>query len=118
MKPLNRESDPLYNGKYLTYRPLQIQNAGTELKLRGLEFSFYLHRLGTRYQTEENTKSLPPVDLYNFEIKYSLVRASYEIGLEFSVLNLTDKQYEILERQPERPREFKFEIQLIKEKRL
>jgi vitamin B12 transporter len=118
MKPHNMESDPLYHGKYLTYRPIEIQNVGVELEIRRFNAELDSRHLGRRYQTEENTKSLPPVNLYDFNIGYTIDLWQVESGLKFSVLNITNEEYEILERQPEKPREYRIQLEIKRGKGL
>jgi hypothetical protein len=78
----------------------------------GAELEFTARHLGRRYTTEENTKSLPPVELIDLNLGHVLNIKSINLKFGFSILNLGDARYEILDRQPERPREFKFELAL------
>jgi outer membrane cobalamin receptor len=114
LNPLNKEDDLTHHNKYLTYRAVESQNFGINLKLYQFIIGFNNRYIGRRYITEENTKSLPPVNIVNIHIQYILKIKSFEINSKFSGFNLGDKQYEILERQPEKPREFRFTISISK----
>ncbi len=110
--PRNRETEINHRDKFLTYRPIGQQTAEIELAYRQISFKAIGRHVGRRYITEENTKSLPPVDLLDLRIKYSRSAGRYKVGLGADVLNIGDIQYEILERQPERPREFRFTMEI------
>lgn len=109
-RPLNKEDSPVHRDKYLTFRPIGTQNAGVEFEYKKLKLKLSGRHLGRRYTTEENTKSLPPVDLMDLDMKYDLTIKSITIRTGFSIQNIGDKEYEILDRQPEKPREYRFEI--------
>ena len=112
IRPLNKEASPVHHNKYLTFRPIGTQNAAFEFANQQIEIKLSGRHLGRRYTTEENTKSLPPVDLLDFHLGYNIDIKSIVFKATFSVLNLGDKRYEILDRQPEKPREFIFELTL------
>jgi vitamin B12 transporter len=109
-KPLNKEDSPVHHDKYLTFRPIGTQYGGVEFEYRNLTLKISGRHLGRRYITEENTKSLPPVDLVELNMKYDLMIKSLTFSTGFSILNIGNKEYEILDRQPEKPREYRFEI--------
>jgi outer membrane cobalamin receptor len=111
-RPLNKEAEINHHDKFLTFRPIGTQTAGLRFSKYGIETKFTARHLGRRYQTEENTKSLPPVDLLDLHFGYSsnIRRIGYTLGAE--ILNMSNKQYEILDRQPERPREYRIKLKL------
>jgi len=114
-KPLNRESNTVYYGKYLTFRPIASQRAAVELKTVNIKTAISGRYIGRRYMTEENTKSLSPVEILDFSIQCKYALRGLEITPEFCISNITDKQYEILERNPEKPREFMLRLEVSKE---
>jgi hypothetical protein len=109
-RPLNKETSQVHHDKYLTFRPIGTQSGGIEFNYMNLALKLSARRLGRRYTTEENTKSLPQVDLLDLNMKYDLAIKSITIRTGFSILNIGDKEYEILDRQPEKPREYRFDI--------
>jgi outer membrane cobalamin receptor len=113
-KPLNKESEISHHDKFLTFRPIGTQNAGIEFDFGGLKLELTGRHLGRRYTTEENTKSLPPVDLVDFEINYKLTIRSIKTAFGIKLTNIGDIQYEILDRQPERPREYRVKLEIRK----
>ena len=114
IKPLNKESEISHHDKFLTFRPIGTQNAGIEFDFRNLKLKLAGRHIGRRYTTEENTKSLPPVDLVDLEINYKLRLSSFETAMGFELTNIGDIQYEILDRQPERPGEYKIKMEIRK----
>jgi vitamin B12 transporter len=112
IKPLNKENEATHLNKYLTFRPIDNQHAGFDIEIGQLKLSFSGHLIGKRYITEENTKALPPVDLYNFDLSYNFKISSIDIDATTEVRNIGNKQYEMLERQPERTREYRFGLGL------
>jgi len=114
IKPLNKEDEPAHHDKYLTFRPIGTQNAGIEVKYHGFEIKLTGRHLGRRYITEENTKSLAPVDLADLSIDYTRSLHWLLIESSFSIMNIGNIQYEILDRQPERPREYRLRIGISK----
>jgi outer membrane cobalamin receptor len=112
IEPLNKEPEINHHDKYLTFRPIGTQTAGIRFSAGGIELILSGRHLGKRYQTEENTKSLPPVDLLDLRCGYSRTMKRLRITAGAEILNLGNKQYEILDRQPERPREYRIGIKL------
>jgi len=112
IEPLNKEDEPTHHDKYLTYRPVGTQNAGLSIEFASLSFDITGRHLGERYITEENTKYLPGVDLVNLEVRYKFEIKSVTVNPYFAILNAGDIQYEVLERQPEKPREYKIKLEI------
>jgi|GEM_PF-2785901 len=106
-RPLNREEEQSHRGKYLTFRPIDVQTAIARLTYKNFDLKFKSRHIGKRYTTEENTKSLPAVDLldFNFEYKFKIKSTVTTVGL--GITNIGNIQYEILDRQPEKPREYR-----------
>ena len=113
-RPLNKEASPVHHDKYLTFRPIGTQNGGIELRYHSAEIAFSGRHLGRRYTTEENTKSLPAANIYDLRLSYHINIYSVNLKSDFSILNLGDKQYEILDHQPETPREYRLKLGLSK----
>ncbi len=111
-KPLNKESEINHYNKFLTFRPIGAQTAGIQFRKYGIDIKLTGRHLGKRYQTEENTKSLPPVDLLDLRVGYTRAFGKVDISAGIDVLNMGDTQYEVLDRQPERPREYRFHLKL------
>jgi outer membrane cobalamin receptor len=111
-KPLNKESEINHYDKYLIFRPIGTQTAGIQFDYYGLEIKLAGRHIGERYQTEENTKSLPPVDLVDIRLDYSRSLWKFDITAGIDLLNVGDKEYQILDRQPERPREYRFNLKI------
>ncbi len=113
-RPLNKEESPVHHNKYLTFRPIGTQNGGAEFDNWNIDLKLSGRHLGRRYTTEENTKSLPPVDLSDLHLGYHFDIKSITIRTGLSILNLGDKKYEILDRQPERPREYRISLEIFR----
>jgi iron complex outermembrane receptor protein len=114
MEPLNTEKNTVYYHKYLTFRPLQSHRVTAEYELGALKIKISGRHIGRRFITEENTKHLPPVDPFDISTAYDLILRSLTISVSFNVLNAGDVQYELLERIPEKPREYRLKLQLSK----
>ena len=113
--PLNKEPEPTHNNKYLTFRPIGTQSAGLEFKYQSLDLKLIGRHIGRRYVTEENTKSLNPADLMDFNVEYKLRFWSLFLTPSLSILNISNIQYQILDGQPEKPREYRVKIDLSKD---
>ena len=114
IKPINREQNTVYYGKYLTFRPIGSQRIDLDLGLGEFKISVSGRHIGRRYMTEENTKSLASVDILDISIHSTFGMAGLEIVPELNVLNVSDRRYEILERVPEKPREINARIQITR----
>jgi outer membrane cobalamin receptor len=112
IRPMNMEPEPTHHDKYLTFRPIGSQNAGLEFNYRSWNLKFSGRHIGRRYVTEENTKSLQPVDLLDFYAAYQIGIWSFSLMPSFSILNIGNIQYEILDGQPEKPREYRVKVEL------
>jgi hypothetical protein len=112
-RPLNKETEINHYNKYLTFRPIGTQTAGIGFARYGIDIKITGRHLGRRYQTEENTKSLPPVDLLDLRLGYSMNIGKLDVSAGFEILNVGDRQYEVLDRQPERPREYRVNLKII-----
>jgi len=110
IRPLNKEDEPSHHNKYLTFRPIGTQSAAIEFEFDRIYTALKGRHIGRRYTTEENTKSLSAVDIIDFEMEYRLNFKALHFALGFGVGNIGDIQYEILERQPEKPREYHFKL--------
>ena len=111
-RPLNKETEVNHHNKFLTFRPIGTQTAGIQFARYGIDLKLTGRHLGKRYQTEENTKSLPPVDLLDLHTGYSGNLGKIGFSAAFDVLNIGDRQYEVLDRQPERPREYRVSLKI------
>ena len=114
IRPVNREGNTVYYSKYLTFRPVGSQRVDLVLGLGKLNLSVSGRHIGRRFMTEENTKSLAPVDILDISINYTFRLAGLELVPRIDVLNASDRPYEILERVPERPRELNAKIQITR----
>ena len=112
LRPLNREDEINHHDKYLTFRPLGTQTVGIDFNLDLFALRLRGRHIGRRFTTEENTKSLPPVDLADLELEYGLRIKMIKAVVGFAITNIGDIQYEILDRQPEKPREYKIKFEL------
>jgi outer membrane cobalamin receptor len=111
-KPLNKADEINHYDKYLTFRPIGTQTAGIQFNYYGFDLKLTGRHIGKRYQTEENTKSLPQVELLDIRLRYSISPGKIGVTAGVDILNIGDKQYEILDRQPERPREYRISLKL------
>ncbi len=114
LRPQNREENTLYFGKYLTYRPIGSQRVSLDLKLGGWGASVFGRHIGRRYMTEENTKALPPVNIFDMTAEYSVRFKAFNAKASLEINNLGDRHYEILERIPEMPREIRARIEITR----
>ena len=113
LKPQNRETNTVQFDKYLTFRPLESRNARIEFRHRQLAVKLSGRHIGRRYTTEENTKSLPPVDVLYIQFGFSHRLRSFRAKWDFEISNIENKQYELLERQPEKPRQYLIKLEIV-----
>jgi outer membrane cobalamin receptor len=112
VKPLNKEPELSHYDKFLTFRPIGTQNAAIEFEFEDLRARVAGRHYGRRYTTEENSKSLGAVDLVDLELAWSLQYRTVDVQFTAAIDNLGNIQYEILDRQPEKPREYKASIEI------
>lgn len=114
-RPLNKEKNTNHYDKYLTFRPIGRQSAGLEISRGPINIKIAYRHIGRRYTTEENTKVLDAIAVWdaNLEFKFNLPFNIAAIA-SLSTLNLADRQYELLDRQPESRREFRLQLKLSK----
>jgi outer membrane cobalamin receptor len=105
ISPKNMEAGSVTNGKYLTFRPIGAHRAGLRIDIDRFSLSLNGRRIGRRYMTEENTKSLDPVYVFDLSCSQAFDISHIDFEFTFEVKNVGNRQYEILERIPEKPRE-------------
>ena len=110
IRPLNKEDEQAHHDKYLTFRPIGSQTAIIEFNYKRFDFLLKGKHIGKRYTTEENTKSLPAVDLFDCEARIRFNIPRVKSSLELGISNIGNIQYEILDRQPEKPREYRAKL--------
>ena len=112
INPLNKEEEASHHDKFLTFRPIGTQSYSIEFRHNRFELRLKGRHIGRRYTTEENTKSLPAVDLVDLKCRLKLNISRVRSLIDIGVANIGDIKYEILDRQPEKPREYNIKITL------
>jgi outer membrane cobalamin receptor len=86
--------------KRLVYRPEHTTKIGLELELDPLNLSYHRHGVGSRFVTPSNTVSQPGYTVDDVSVSVRHCWKELEGTLKFSVFNLYDKSYEIIEHAP------------------
>jgi outer membrane cobalamin receptor len=109
-RALNREDNPLYYGKYITFQPLYTNNLSLKLNYLKAYVKADMFDSSHRYFIEENTKKLDPYTLVGLSFGYSYKIKFITSSIEFNIKNLTNAEYELLEYQPMPPRSYHFSL--------
>ena len=96
----NRNGETNTDGKILTYRPTHTTKFVFEINLSNWRVNYYRSIIGKRFVTEANTVALPAYALDDVTVAYDLNIYKCKISAMLSVLNIFDKDYELIERGP------------------
>jgi outer membrane cobalamin receptor len=96
----NRNGEANTDGKVLTYRPANSTKVGLEINFADLTVNYNRRMIGRRFVTEANTVSLPAYAIDDVRISYRKQISGFTTGIQFSVQNIFDTDYELIERGP------------------
>ncbi len=100
-------------GRYLIYVP--SENVSVQMfvalplkisSISSVEINSEFRRIGFRYTEEDNSKILPSVYLFNFNIRTALSMFDVQSFFKFSINNITNQQYQIMYSYPMPGRSF------------
>lgn len=110
LNPVNKSKRRTIRDKILPYRPQNSVKIGFRIDYKKLRVLLNYRYAGKRYVTESNTIAIPGYQVLDGHLSQQLRFYSLELLLKFSVFNLTDQRYEILEDMPLPPREWRVGI--------
>jgi vitamin B12 transporter len=106
MRPIDLETQ-----KILPYRPGMKLDVSAGLRMRAVHARIMVRRVGRRYTTADNAKSLPEVTTLNGNIQTGLnAPGGIRLTAKFQVDNAFDKSYFAIDGYPVPGREFRFSI--------
>lgn len=110
MKATDATPNAATNGKRLIYRPDSKLDIFVGTSVKGFSVNLNFQRVGERFISADNTRSLPSYSLLNGNIGYSLPIASLAVDAKLQVNNLLDKSIYILDGYPSPGRELRFSL--------
>lgn len=98
--------------KQLIYIPEQQIKANTGINYKSLSINFIYSNLGKRFSDQENLISLPPVNLLDANIKYTISIFSVESEFKIEINNITNTDYQIISGYPMPLRNYNLNLNL------
>ncbi|MFH2056736.1 MAG: TonB-dependent receptor [bacterium] len=100
---LNKTTGDGYYDLWAPFLPDRLDRLDLQMRVWRLQLSYAYSLTGKRYLREANTKWLPSYVLHDLTIELALELFKAKQTLRLELLNLADKQYELLERLPMPP---------------
>ncbi len=99
-KAINTTPEPNAAGNYLPFRPLGSSSLNLDTQFAGLQASISYRQQRRTYIREANTKWLEPFQEMDLACSYSYPVLTLDVTTTLKINNVTDEQYEVLERYP------------------
>ena len=112
LSPLNRSENVTTRDKILPYRPQNSFKARLELSMDRGFAALSFRRIGERFVNDANTVRLPPHQILDLDLSWRIGIRRLQTLFKFSILNLTDQDYEIIRDMPLAPREYRLGLSL------
>ena len=98
--------------KILTYRPRHTSNGSLILTWRGMQLEIQSQSVSQRFADAENIQKLATYSVYNIIFSAYHTFGNIKPKLSLQIINLQDRQYQIIEDQPMPGRDFRLNIGL------
>ncbi len=100
LNAINQSGQRTTHDKKLTYRPQHTVKFGLVLDFKSAVLSYQKRWVGSRFVTAANTVRLPGYTVNDLSLNLAGQIYKLKVNLKFSINNLFDEQYEILENAP------------------
>ena len=112
LDPINKSGERTTHNKDLPYRPRTSTKIGMEINYRGLQLQYQRRVVGSRFVTEANTVKMPGYGVDDLTVGVKVRVRRIDVHLRGAVYNLGDVRYEMVERAPVPPREWRLGMRL------
>lgn len=97
-------------GKQLIYIPENQFNLRLKLGFKEFDLNYQYHFVGHRYTTSDNSRFIDAYSTSDLTISRHIMLKNHQFDLSFSVLNLFDADYQMMEWRPVPGRNFNFRL--------
>ncbi len=113
----NKSGDRLYDGKFIPFRPRYRTNLSIKVNHKGFELSYKLRWVSERFTGPANTISQleAPYHLQDLRIGFKTKIWGVQTHLGCEWRNLTDEEYELIDRHPMPGRSWGLSLHLIRD---
>ncbi|MBL7074321.1 TonB-dependent receptor [candidate division KSB1 bacterium] len=112
LEPINKSNERTTHNKDLPYRPRKNIRLGVDLRYKIFQLQYQRRVIGERYVTEANTVKMPGYGVDDLTVGVSTKAMGVHIQIRGSVYNLGNVKYEMVERAPVPPREWRIGLTL------
>jgi len=112
LKPINKSGERTTHNRDLPYRPRGTTKIGMDLNYRIFQLQYRLRVIGKRFVTEANTVEMPGYGVDDLTVGVKPRIKGVDIQIRGSTYNLRNVKYEIMERAPLPPREWRIGLTL------
>jgi outer membrane cobalamin receptor len=112
LEPFNKNPNVTTWNKIIPYRPRQSFKGGMTLKYHQGQAHLLYRKVGRRFINEANTHAMPPYSVWDGHFSWIFKIKQLEITAKFSILNLTNEEYEIIRDMPLPLREWRMGLDL------
>ncbi len=112
LQPINKSRQRTTHNKILPYRPKKSVKTGIQLRFKSWQGNFYYRFSGSRFVTEANTIKMPEYQVFDCFLSQKISFRSVKILLKFSIFNVANKRFAILEGMPLPPREYRLGVNI------
>lgn len=112
LEPINKSGERTTHDKDLPYRPRTSTKIGMEINYRGFQLQYQRRKVGGRFVTEANTVKMPGYAVDDLTVGVKVRVRGIDVQLRGAIYNLRDVRYEMVERAPAPPREWRLGVRL------
>ncbi len=112
LKPINKSGERTTHNMDLPYRPRRSVRIGVDLNYRVFQLLYQRRLIGKRFVTEANTVEMPGYGVDDLTVGVKPRIKGVEIQIRGSIYNLRNVKYEMVERAPIPPQEWRMELTL------
>lgn len=94
--PKQFTDDPVTDGKYVIYKPLEVFSTGINAEYNGCTASFHAKYNGKMYLNETNSIDIYPFWLYDASVSKIFKSAGAELKISAFCDNMSDEQYQVI----------------------
>jgi vitamin B12 transporter len=112
LKPINKSGERTTHNKDLPYRPRRTAKIGVDLNYRIFQLQYQRRVIGKRFVTEANTVEMPGYGVDDLTVGAKPRIKGVDVQIRGSIYNLGNVKYEMVERAPLPPREWRIGLTL------
>ena len=112
LRPINKSGERTTHNRDLPYRPRRSVRIGVDLNYRAFQLQYRRRLIGKRFVTEANTVEMPGYRVDDFTVGVKPRIKGVDVQIRGSIYNLRNVKYQIMERAPLPPREWRIGLTL------